>query len=424
MRETNVAVEMGNEFNGFHARPSRFYLIQLNLKNKLLRIKDLRPNFNNQEAYEAWLIAHQQKRTLPEHPYGYRVVERLTLMDKVQVSVHHTIQPGIAPPWINNNKLFNNDWDTQRQYMNWAEAYYQKSQLYPPGYLNWIKDLINMKMLVQAGAPLEGGFKDDRRLVDVVLALGGDRHAKEYDASNTKLISLITELNGNDRWLDGGTGSGFVLEDSILTLNTAGLDITDIPHTLGITYAPESSAIDQIGTVHRPSGVSFNKYPSQLSEDLSVKHEIWNKRLFQELPNEEFNPKPKLITDFYGVFSYSGDPAGVINKYLKIMDEGGTIGIVYGDSIVRVGDADVPFHEWLKSVVNDQISVEYGTSWIKNSYSNRADEEGYAENRYVLIRNPSGNFFKIPNLVQVGFGEKDGQWTRIFRPTSSIQNIP
>lgn len=422
LKESNAVVEMGNRFTGFHAHPSRTLLFKLRQKNGLLNVD--RPDFNDREAYEAWLIAHQKKGTLPKFPYGYHIVERLIRIDEVQVSVHHTVRPGIAPPWVNNNKLFNGDWDTQHEYMSWAEAYYQKSQFYPPGYLKWMKDLVSMRLLVQGGAPIKGGIKDDRRLEDVVLALGGNRHARQYDSSSSKLISLITELNGNERWLDGGTGSGFVLEDSILALNTAGLKLTDVPYTLGITYAPEFAGIDQVTTVNRPISVSFNEYPSQLPENLSVKHEMWNKRLFQDIPNEEFNPKPKLITDFYGVFSYSSDPAGVINKYLEIMDEGGTIGIVYGNAIVRGGNKDVPFHEWLQSVANNQISIEYGISRVKNSYSTLVDRDGYAEDRYALIQNPSGNVFEIPSLVQVGFTEKDGQWIRIFRPTSDIQNIP
>lgn len=423
LENINEAVGMGNKFTDFRVRPSKKNLAQLNQRNKLLSMREFRPDFNDQEAYEAWLITHQQKRTLPKHPYGYHIVESLTPDDKGQALIHHKIQSGIAPRWINNNKLFNSDWDTQHEYMDWAEKYYQKSQFYPPGYLKWMKDIISVRLLVQGGAPLKGGLKDDRKLEDVVFALGGDRHAKKYDASNSKLISLITQLNGNERWLDGGTGSGYVLEDSILTLNRAGLEIADIPYTLGITYTPKPSDIDQLTAVNRISGVSVNKYHSQLPENLSVKHKVWNERLFQDIPNEEFNPKTKLITDFYGIFSYSGDPAGVINKYLKIMDEGGAIGIAYAsNTLVMLGSKEVPFHEWLQSVVNDQISVEYGISRIKNLYSTLVDRGGYTEDRYVLIRNPSGSFVEIPNLEQVGFGRKDGRWMRVFRPASDIKN--
>ena len=411
---------MANEFAGFHRQPSMVIIGKVQLQNRFLRMKEARPEFTDREAYEAWLMERQRSGIIPEHPYGYRVVEVISLA-MFKDRGHHKMKPRIAPIWINNTNLFYNNEDTQREYMNWAEEYYQKSRFYPPGYLNWVRDQVQIRLILQGDSEFDGRIKEDRRLKDVVLSLGGKRKTtSEEERTASKLTALIQGLTGNDMWIDVGTGSGYVLEDSILGLHEDGRDINGIPHTLGITYEPTLSDIEQITTVQRPNGTSVKNYRTRVPEELSSKHRMWSHRLLQDIPNEEL-PKAKLITDFYGAFSYSADPASEINKYINVIDKDGTIGIVYSNSeVVKLKDESVSFHEWLKSIFKDQISIEHGTSWIRSPGSPVADEEGYIEAGYILIRNPSGNSIELPSLEQVAFGSKDSRFKRIFRPTADI----
>ncbi|MDE0151174.1 MAG: hypothetical protein OXK80_01585 [Bdellovibrionales bacterium] len=415
--------KVSDELADFHRRPKRTTTGKVNVQNRFLRLKDARTDFHDRKAYEEWLIRHQKAGTLPKHPYGYRAVQ-VKGLDVFGSRGDHKTKPRIAPVWINNTKLFDNDRDIQREYMFWAEEYYQKSQFYPPVYLDWMKDQILLWLIDPRTSSLEGGIKEDRRLKDVVLSLGGKRKTTaEEHKDDATLIALIKTLSGNDTWLDVGTGSGYVLEDGILGLHRAGRSINKIPHTIGMTYRTRLLDIEKITTVHRPHKVSPPDYRTHLTEKLSVKHKIRDDLLFENIPDQEL-PRPKLITDFYGAFSYSANPASVVSRYLNIITADGTIGIVYTNKlVVKLGNKEVSFWEWLESVTKNQFSIERGTSWIQSPDSPFADEEGYIETWYVLIQNPSGKFVELPDLVQVGFGSKDGRFRRVFRPASDTRNV-
>ena len=220
---------------------------------------------------------------------------------------------------------------------------------------------------------------------------------------------MINGLKGHDLWLDGGTGSGFVLESALLDMHTAGRSVEDMPYTLGIDYKPEGSV---------------QNYSSQLPKNLSTKHRIWNDRLFEEIPLQELNLlKAKLITDFVGAYSYSSDPAEVINRYLSIMDREGVLVIVYNINVdvVRIGERDFPFHEWLQMTA-PELSVEYGKSWVTNAHI-KSPRDRKVEVNYMLIRNPSGQSVVLPNLALSLRVQKTGdEWhsIQIFRPYSDI----
>ena len=422
----NVFTTTSEEFTGFRKQPRRRTINRVERKNRWLRFRDSRPDFNDREAYTDWLIERQRAGKIPKNIYGYRIMESTELLSNFQkkiaglngadwLKVRHDPIPRIVPIWINETKFRNNDPETWRQYMEWAEEYYKKSNSYPPGYLNYIKDQLRFRLTLSAGTPFGGGgFKVDRHLKDVALALGGN------ETKDSKLLILIKDLQGNDKWLDSGTGAGFVLEDGIVAIyRSFGRTIDDIPFTLGITYDPPLTDFKKIESLN-VSGASYLSLPSQLPKELSKKHQIWRDRLFQDIPIEELMPRSKLITDFLGVYSYSSDPAGVINKYLNILHKDGTIGIAYNNrDIVKVGDRAIPFHEWLKSIADTQIFVEHGISRIRSPAASHADKQGYVEAGYMLIRNPSGNPVKLPSLEMIDAGE--GMATeRVFRPSSDI----
>ena len=63
------------------------------------------------------------------------------------------------------------------------------------------------------------GFKEDRHLRDVMYSLGDMSPTKEGEKGEPSvLIELIRGLSSQDKWLDGGTGAGFVLQDAFKLL--------------------------------------------------------------------------------------------------------------------------------------------------------------------------------------------------------------
>ncbi|MDE0151172.1 MAG: hypothetical protein OXK80_01575 [Bdellovibrionales bacterium] len=425
VKQSHMDVAGENEFAGFRVQPSKITLSQLNWTNRLLRIREFRPDFDNKKAYEVWLIKRQQDGTLPANPYGYAIREVVTQGKGFSFLVRHKMESRRVPSWINSIELFNNNPEVQQQYEKWAEEYYEESQFYPPGYLKWIKDraLVGL-ILKQEVSLLHPGVRGRRSLEDVILAFESERHSRN-DVFTSKLMTYVMSLHKNERWMDVGAGNGSLLEDGILVLHNSGRAIGEIPHTLSINYEPQFSDIKRITSIDSPKGVPSFIYPNRLPQSLSSKHEIWNDRLLQNIPNEEFIPKPKLITDIYGMFSYSTNPASVINKYMSILNEGGVIGIVYNDdTIVRLEDKELPVHEWVITIRGGQISIEHGKSLGVDIDSSLESEAEYNRNRYMWIRNVSGKSVELPDLVQVGFGNKDGRFRRVFRPSSDIRNAP
>lgn len=420
--DINVTVE--NEFAGFRVQPSKITLSQLKWTNRLLRIRGFRPDFDDRKAYEAWLVKRQQDGTIPENPYGYGIKEVVTQGKGFSLLIRHKMESRRVPLWINSIELFNNNPEVQQQYENWAEEYYKKSQFYPPEYLNWVEDrALAGLFLKQEVSPLHLGVKGRRNLEDVIFAFESERHDRN-NAFTSKLMTYVMSLRKSEGWMDVGTGSGFLLEDGILLLHKSGRAIEEIPHTLSVNYKPQFSDIEKITRIDPPKGTPSFIYPNRLPQSLSSKHEIWNDHLLQSIPNEEFVPKPKLITDVYGVFSYSTDPASVINKYLNILTEDGVIGIVYSDNtIVRLEDRELPMHEWFISVGGGQISIEYGKSWNIDTDSPLASEAEHTDSRYMWIRKSSGHSITLPTLEQVGFGSQQEGLRRVFRPSTDISNL-
>ena len=397
------------EFSHFHRKPGKYIVYKVNLKNRLLRLRESRPDMYNAEAYTDWLIEKQKSGYIPDKPYGYRVRERLKSAGSFTYQVHYEIVPRIAPAWINNDKLLKQDSETIQGYRDWAEYYYLKSKSYPSGYLRDVKNTLDSHFF----SGVFTGFKEDRYLKDVMYSLGGKFPTKDGEkGGDSTLLELMRGLTSQDRWLDGGTGAGFVLQDALKLIikKRKVVSIEDVPSVLGITYNRPNPAIV-------PDGLLFSSsaYPIRLSQQTMRKYEILDGRLFQNIPIQELMPRFKLITDFFGIYTYSSDPLAVINKYLNVMEQGGTLGIVYNNKdFVKVKDKIMPFYEWLESVTGNDLSVEYGKGWL----SSPGAEKEVGEVAYMLIRNSSGGEIDLPKLTMIEY--KDAQ--RVFRPSADTVN--
>ena len=404
------------EFSHFQIKPARRIIYETNLRNRWLSFWESRPDIYNEESYTAWLIDKQKFGEIPDAPYGYGIKEEYmpTGPFTVDIYFHHKTVPREVPAWLGGGiKLPEQDSTIWRKYVNWAENYYSKSRFYPPGYL---QNMNNALAGVFFSGPPFTGFQDTRRLKDVMYSLGGKSQNKER-SQPAQMLKLIKELEGGDRWLDGGTGAGFVLQDALTwIIEEKGIDsLEDIPDVLGISYNrinPEdfNPAVFPLLFAGRSSS-----YPVQLPQEILTKYKTLNDRLFSNIPIQELMPPFKLITDFFGIYTYSNDPSFVISKYLRVMSPEGALVIVYNDKdFVRIETKIMPFHNWLESVAGNNLSIEYGKGWVTSPGSKQ--EAG--ETAYMLIRNSSGDPVKLPSLTLVEY--RNAQ--RVFRPSADIIN--
>lgn len=191
------------------------------------------------------------------------------------------------------------------------------------------------------------------------------------------------------------------------------VSIRDIPNILGITYNRPNAADFDPAVVPEGFAFSSRSYPVQLFETAKKKYDVWDGRLFQDIPIQELMPQFKLITDFFGVYTYSSDPIAVINKYIHIMRQEGILGIVYNNKdFVKTEKGVMIFHEWLESVSGDSLSIEYGNGRLRNPGAEKTD----GEVAYMLIRKSSEDQVQLPNLTMVDYQNAQ----RTFRPSADI----
>lgn len=374
------------------------------LRSMNARLPGSRPDFEDRPAYESWLMEQQRRGADADAPYGYYIVKRGVDFNTEALSYpyayfslkrgpdkgrSYTIQPREIPAWMDHVKFNQNDPQTWQEYTSWAESYYQRTGFYPPEYLSQIKKL-RLRYFNSKKTPV---FQDSRRLQDVQYAFG------KTENGGSRLLHFLDSLTGRDKWLDGGSGEGLILENALLRMHQRGED--QIPEVTGVTY--------QSGR----SGKILLNMPQAVLE----KYTLLEGRFFQEIPDAELlskgRSKIRLITDFLGVFSYSSDPAEVVNRYVNLMDSGGVLGLVYSDiGVVRTGRQDKPFHEWLKHAAPD-LEIEKGFSYIGRP--RRTQTQGSSRVSYMLIRNPSGQTLQLPSLESsLEIWKEQDRWTSRF----------
>lgn len=207
-------------------------------------------------------------------------------------------------------------------------------------------------------------------------------------------LDRITKLKKMDHWLDAGSGEGIAIEDFFR-------DVVFNPNQLlmdsgysgwkprSIEMDPEAirraaADLNHKDFSEKPSvtGVSFRMFrlPPQNSK-LTIK----TGRFFEEIPLEEFQ-KTDLISDVYGVASYTSNLHEVLTRYHHILKMGGRAYLFIGDHVEvpshigyskpeRIGAEgwDAPFAnskvrtldgeeisllEWLNKISGFQVSIE------------------------------------------------------------------
>ncbi len=117
---------------------------------------------------------------------------------------------------------------------------------------------------------------------------------------------------------------------------------------------------------------------------------------------EEIDPakikKADLITDVFGVLSYTEDPGATLQKYVDLLKPGGEILVYLGTSgrenTVRVGNTEISLREWMNTIPGVEVAPLNEKLW-----GNEAWDVGFkikvAPNQVPRI--PKTRLMKIPN---------------------------
>ena len=235
-------------------------------------------------------------------------------------------------------------------------------------------------------------------------------------------LDRLATLKAGDHWLDAGSGEGFAVEDFFRTivLNPNQLLLDSGPNwgkARKIQMDPNAIkeaalALNYKDYTDKPkvTAVAYKMFrPAPENPNLTVKIG----RFFEDIPVEEF-PRTDLISDVFGVASYSPKLLEVLRHYHRILKPGGRAYIFMGDYVEpsETGDFqgwDAPFAqsrvklptgsqitllEWMKKISGFQISLE----------SRRVDQKPRYRNgissllRSTIVLEKSAEEFHAPPL--------------------------
>ena len=153
-------------------------------------------------------------------------------------------------------------------------------------------------------------------------SFGTGRRLKNYETAFPGFLNKLMSLMRPARWLDAGAGEGYAAEDS-----------------------------QELSKAMRPH-VTIVRYVIK-----RVIHETENLRIFKGKFFEEISEtllgKFDFITDFYGVFSYAPAVDKILQKYLRLLEKGGSIYLYFepNATLIRTVDgSEMNLLEWLKSI--------------------------------------------------------------------------
>lgn len=177
---------------------------------------------------------------------------------------------------------------------------------------------------------IEGNFFETRR--------DFERYIETFPAT---LVKDLSHLSSEGHWLDAGSGEGFALQDYF---NRKVFDPEKALRNAAPGFGrPRKLNLDSV--VLRESGNRLNqKTPKERGRITGVTYKmerrdpqveglrILSGRFFEDIPNEEIK-RADIITDLYGVMSYSPRVDKVLSKYHATLKKGGRAYIFLGDYI-------------------------------------------------------------------------------------------
>jgi len=243
-------------------------------------------------------------------------------------------------------------------------------------------------------------------------------------------IEQLASLKKEDHWIDAGSGEGFAVED---LMNKTVLDSPSLLQQMEPSFRKprrvrvDSRALEAVA--NKINGHDISEKPQVTAVAVKMerpppqkeKLQFKTGRYFEDIPNEEFSPGD-MITDLYGVMSYSPKVDEVLRKYHRILKMNGRAYIFIGDyvpaprvssflRVLQVGESgwDAPFAksqvkrkdgstvtllDWVFSLKGFKASVQHreveAASWAHASLGPIL--------RSTLVLEKIAPEFDIPNL--------------------------
>jgi hypothetical protein len=140
----------------------------------------------------------------------------------------------------------------------------------------------------------------------------------------------LMNLSSEQVWIDMGSGEGIPLIDFVRLPTFKG-------KAVGITYAKP-----EVLVVHQRLKIMYGRY-------------------VENIPVAEI-PKARVITDYYGPLSYSANPDQVLQKYLDVLEPGGSIYFHYmpgrNHIFSNTGSTEPSLLQWLERIQGVKLSTD------------------------------------------------------------------
>lgn len=161
---------------------------------------------------------------------------------------------------------------------------------------------------------------------------------------------------------------------------------------------PESQKPTYVGVTYSLNELTENSFANRKK---SNKFKLLTGRFFEDIPDHELHngKKVKVITDFFGVLTYAERIDLVMQKYLRLLDKGGSIFIAQPHKF-KLGD-ELKFYAWLESIEG-----------IKVRNYNIAGNSG-------VVITITSNVIKIPELKFLGSEPTDPPPIRHYSKTGN-----
>lgn len=209
-------------------------------------------------------------------------------------------------------------------------------------------------------------------------------------------LDSISRLRAEGHWIDAGSGEGFAVEDffkgyildpALLQAKAEGDHWSGRRTLLNSNEIIEAATrLNYVGSENKPQVTAVTFAMERTPPKTSPKLEFKTGRFLEEIPNSEF-AQADIITDLFGVASYSPRLDDVLRKYHELLKSGGRAYVFIGDYIetpdaaggysnTRVGEPgwdapfaqsrvrkangeSVPLIEWLQSLPGFKVTIEH-----------------------------------------------------------------
>ncbi|NBX77371.1 MAG: hypothetical protein EBQ92_12525, partial [Proteobacteria bacterium] len=241
-------------------------------------------------------------------------------------------------------------------------------------------------------------------------------------------LSRISLLGSDGHWLDAGSGEGFALQD---LFNQTVIDPEAVIKEADSSFwRKRKILIDPVNLQESAQRLNFRS-PEDKPKITGITYKMERPdpkipnltfkigRFFEEIPLNEF-AQADLITDLYGVISYTPRLDEVLRRYHALLKDSGRAYLFIGDYLT------VPQHIWTRRV--ERIGEEGWYSPFVNSTVKKADgstvslldwiqslPDFYAEVEKVVIQQPKrGNL--VPGQIE--------RSTLVLEKKTGHSNIP